>query len=121
MDTNELQNDFCEWLLISSFFENLKENLLSGGFLICFDFPNNHAFIIQNTAQSFTVAIYHKDREPKHISIAIGSDNSAYDTLAVHEYQKIIIPGQRKSTISLMVLGKIFRIRVAMLISKPRF
>ena len=52
------------------------------------------------------------------------SDNLAHDTVAVHEYQKIIINylkislSQRKSTISLIVLGNISRIKVALLISK---
>ena len=36
--------------------------------------------------------IYYKDGgELKHRSIAIISDNLAHDTVAVHEYQKIII------------------------------
>ena len=86
----------------SLFFKNVKENLLAGKFLICFDLAENNAFVVQNSAQLFhsnndqatifTVVIYYKDGGGlKHRSIAIVFDNSAHDTVAVHEYQKIII------------------------------
>ena len=113
MDTDEFLDDFCKRLLKlktnhfvsktqSSFFKNLKENSLAGEFLICFDFAENYAFVVQNSAQSFhwnneqativTAVIYYKyGGEVKHRSIAIISDNLAHDTVAVHEYQNIII------------------------------
>ena len=70
--------------------------------MLCFDFTENYAFVVQNSDQSFhsnndqaiifTVVIYYKDGgELKHRSIAIISDNVAHNTVAVHEYQKIII------------------------------
>ena len=37
------------------------------------------------------VNYYKEDEELKHISIVIISDNLAHDTVAVHEYQKIIV------------------------------
>ena len=110
-DTDEFLDDFCKRLLKlkthyfvskmqSSFLKNLKENVFAGEFLICFDFAENYAFIVQNSAQSFhwnndqpiifTVVIYYKDGgELKHISIAIISDNLAHDTVAVHEYRRL--------------------------------
>ena len=64
MDTDEFLDDLCKMLLKlkthhfvskmqSSFFKYLKENLLAGEFLICFDFAENYAFVVQNSAQSF--------------------------------------------------------------------
>ena len=61
MDTDEFLDDFCKRLLKlkthhfvskmqSSFFKNLKENLFAGEFLICFDIPENYAFVVQNSA-----------------------------------------------------------------------
>ena len=61
MDTDEFLDDFCKRLLKlethnfvlkmqSSFFKNLKDNLLAGEFLICFDFAENYAFVVQNSA-----------------------------------------------------------------------
>ena len=62
MDTDVFLDDFCKRLLKSktyhfvskmqsSFFKKLKENLLASGFLICFDFAENYAFVVQNSAQ----------------------------------------------------------------------
>ena len=64
MDTNEFLDDFCKRLLKlktyhfvskmqSYFFKNPKENFLAGEFLICFNFTENYAFVVQNSAQSF--------------------------------------------------------------------
>ena len=61
MDTDEFLDDFRKKLLKlnthhfvskmqSSFFKKLKEDLLAGEFLICFDFAENYAFVIQNSA-----------------------------------------------------------------------
>ena len=84
------------------FAENLKKNLHEGEFLICCDFAKNYAFVIQNSTQSFhwnnnqatvfTCVVYYQEKdELKHVSIAIISDNLNHDSIAVHEYQKIII------------------------------
>jgi len=86
----------------SSFYNHLKENLLNGEILITCDFAENYAFVAQNAAQSFhwnnnqatifTVVVYYrKNGELRHDSIAIISDNLAHDTVAVYEYQKIVI------------------------------
>ena len=112
MVTDEFLNDFCKRLLklkthhviskkLSSFFKNLMGKLLSGEFFIWFHFAENYAFIIQNAAQSFhlnkdsdkiIVVSYHiEDEELKHVSIASISDNLAHDTVAVQEYQKIVV------------------------------
>ncbi|KYN27624.1 hypothetical protein ALC57_02985 [Trachymyrmex cornetzi] len=113
VDTDEFIQDFCNRLLKlkfhhfianeqSSFFKNLKDNLLPDEFMICFDFAENYAFVIQNSAQSFhwnndqatifTVVIYYKESgQLKHKSIAIISDNLAHDTAAVYVYQKLIL------------------------------
>lgn len=64
MDTDEFLDDFCERLLklkarhfvlkeLSFFFKNLKENILPGELLICFDLSENYAFVIPNVAQPF--------------------------------------------------------------------
>lgn len=55
------------------------ENLLPGEILICLDFAENYAYVIQNSAQSFhwnntklydvTVLIYYKVGEELHASI----------------------------------------------------
>ena len=84
------------------FTNDLKENLQEGEFIICCDFAENYAFVIQNSTQSFhwnnnqatifTVVVYYKENdELKHVSIAIISDNLNHDTISVYEYQKIII------------------------------
>ena len=84
------------------FLSDLKKNLQKGEFLVCCDFAENYAFIVQNSTQSFhwnnnqatvftTVVYYKENQDLKHISIAIISDNLNHDTVAVYEYQKIII------------------------------
>ena len=84
------------------FIRNLKENLEDGEIVISFDFPENYAFIIQNSAQSFhwnnnqatifTIIVYYRENDDlKHESVAIISDNLNHDTVSVYEYQKIIL------------------------------
>ena len=74
----------------------------NGEFIISFDFAENYKFILQNGVQVFhwytdqatiftTVIYYVKDSEVKHKSVAIISDNLSHDTVAVYEYQKIIL------------------------------
>lgn len=86
----------------SVFIHDLKKKLLEGEFLVCFDFAENYAFVVQNSAQSFhwnnnqatifTVVIYfQRNNELQHKSLAIISDNLSHDTIAVHVYQEIII------------------------------
>lgn len=86
----------------SLFVSNVKSNLQEGEFLVCCDFAENYAFVIQNSTQSFhwnnnqatifTVVVYYKQNDQlKHVSIAVVSDNLNHDTIAVYEYQKIVI------------------------------
>ena len=81
---------------------NVKSNLQEGEFLVCCDFADNYAFVIQNSTQSFhwnnnqatvftVIVYYNQNDELKHISIAVISDNLNHDTIAVYEYQKIVI------------------------------
>ncbi|KAJ8677797.1 hypothetical protein QAD02_013584 [Eretmocerus hayati] len=88
--------------------KELKINLQPGRFIVCFDFTENYAFVVQNSVQSFhwnnnqatifTVVIYYvKNGELKHRSLAIISDNLAHDTYSVHQYQKIIIEYLKKN------------------------
>ena len=64
-------------------------------------FAENYAFVVRNAAQSFywnndqatvfTVVIYYKeDNILKHRSLAMLSHCLTHDTIAVHEFQKII-------------------------------
>lgn len=84
------------------FTNELKKNLKKGEFMICCDFAENYAFVVQNSTQSFhwnnnqatvfTVVVYYNENdELKHVSMAIISDNLNHDSIAVYEYQKIII------------------------------
>lgn len=86
----------------SLFVNDLKKNLQEGEFLVCCDFAENYAFVIQNFTQLFhcnnnqasvfTVVVYYKeDNKLKHVSMAVISDNLNYDTVSVYEYQKLII------------------------------
>ncbi|KAJ8675721.1 hypothetical protein QAD02_011507 [Eretmocerus hayati] len=88
--------------------QELKINLQPGQFIVCFDFAENYAFVVQNSAQSFhwnnnqatifTVVIYYVENgELKHKSLAIISDNLAHDTYSVYQYQKIIIEYLREN------------------------
>ncbi|KAJ8667533.1 hypothetical protein QAD02_009196 [Eretmocerus hayati] len=96
--------------------KELKIYLQLGQFIICFDFAENDAFVVQNSAQSFhwnnnlatifTVVIYYVENgELKHRSLAIISDNLAHDTYSVYQYQKIIIEYWKKN---FEVVTKIF-------------
>ena len=64
------------------FVNNVKSNLQEGEFLVCYDFAENYALVIQNSTQSFhwnnnqatvfTVVVYYKQNdELKHVSIAV--------------------------------------------------
>ena len=94
--------------------------------MICFDFAENYAFVVQNSAQSFhwnknqnaifTVVIYYKDGgelKQKYL---------AHDTVAVHEYQTIIINYLKNNFEPKKIhyftdgAGNISRIKVALLI-----
>lgn len=86
----------------SLYVNNLKENLEEGEFIVCVDFAENYAFVVQNSTQSFhwnnnqatifTVVVYYKENKNlKHVSLAVISDNLNHDTVAVYEYQKIVI------------------------------
>ncbi|KAJ8677362.1 hypothetical protein QAD02_013149 [Eretmocerus hayati] len=92
----------------SAFVKELKINLQPGQFIVGFDFAENYAFVVQNSAQSFhwnnnqatifTVVInYVGNGELKHRSQAIISDNLAHDTYSGYQYQKIIIEYLKKN------------------------
>ncbi|KAJ8685076.1 hypothetical protein QAD02_020869 [Eretmocerus hayati] len=92
----------------SAFLKELKINLQPGQFIVRFDFAENYAIVVQNSAQSFhwnnnqatifTVVIYYVENgELKHKSLAIISDNLAHDTYSVYQYQKIIIGYLKKN------------------------
>ena len=85
-----------------SFFKDLKINLKSGEFVISYDFAENYKYVLQDAIQAyhfnndqatvFTVVIYYmKDGKLEHKSMAIISDDLKHDTVAVYEYQKIIL------------------------------
>ena len=84
------------------FTDTLKKNLEKGEFVVCCDYAENYAFVIQNSTQSFhwnnnqatvfTVVVYYKGNdELEHVSMAIISDNLNHDSISVYEYQKIVI------------------------------
>ncbi|KAJ8672125.1 hypothetical protein QAD02_003384 [Eretmocerus hayati] len=82
--------------------KKLKLYLSAGQLIVCFDFAENYAFVVQNAAQSFhpndnqatifTVVIYFMENgELKHYNLAMIPDNLNHDTFAVHQFQEIII------------------------------
>lgn len=88
----------------SAYLKYIKGNLKMGEFIVLCDFAENYGFIAQNAAQAFhwnknqatvfTTGIYYKvDNEDdlQHDSIAIISDSLNHDTVAVYEFQKIIV------------------------------
>lgn len=113
MNADDFASELCDELIKlrpheflskeqASFFKNLKLNLQSGEFLITFDFAENYKFVLQNSSQGFhwnndqatifTIVIYYrKDMELEHKSMVIISDNLNHDTIAVYEYQNIIL------------------------------
>lgn len=78
--------------------KNLRESLLEEEVLVVSNFAEKYAFVIQDAAPGFhwnnnqatiyTVVNYFKDF---HRSLAIVSDNTHHDAIAVHIYTKIII------------------------------
>lgn len=86
----------------SAFVRQLKGNLKSDEVVLSMDFAENYAFLLQDSVQSFhwnndqatvftSVAYYLEDGELKHKSFGIISDNLNHDTIAVCNYQKILI------------------------------
>ncbi|XP_044013077.1 uncharacterized protein LOC122855606 [Aphidius gifuensis] len=81
-----------------NFLKTLKESINDDEAIVICDFAENYAFIIQDAAPGFhwnnnqatvyTVVIYFKDY---HKSLAIVSDNSHHDAIAVHIYTRITI------------------------------
>ena len=80
----------------------MKINLKSGEFVISYDFAENYKYVLQDAIQAynfnndqatvFTVVIYYmKDGKLELKSMAIISDDLKHDTVAVYEYQKIIL------------------------------
>ncbi|KAJ8678008.1 hypothetical protein QAD02_013795 [Eretmocerus hayati] len=92
----------------SKFFKELETQLNEGEFIICFDFVENYAFVVQNADQPFhwnnnqasistTVIHQVEDGQLEHKSLGIISDNLTHDTFSVYQYQKIIIDCLRKN------------------------
>lgn len=118
-DADDFVDIFCECLLKlkshsfiakeqSSFCKYVKNNIKDDEFLVLCDFAENYAFVAQNAAQSFhwnndqvtiftTVIYYTENGELKHRSLVILSDSLNHDTVAVYEFQKIIINYLKKN------------------------
>lgn len=108
-DSSEFIDDFCEKVNILlphafiskkqvDFMKNVKMSLKEGDFLVICDFAENYAFVVQDAAPGFhwnnsqatvyPVVIYFKD---SHKSLAIVSDNTIHDAIAVHIYTRIVV------------------------------
>ncbi|KMQ88333.1 hypothetical protein RF55_12203 [Lasius niger] len=80
------------------FMKNVKMSLKEGEFLVICDFAENYAFVVQDAAPGFhwnnsqatvyPVVICFKD---SHKSLAIVSDNTIHDAIAVHIYTRIVV------------------------------
>lgn len=114
LDSEDFVEDLCNRILKlkmhsfiakqqSAHLKFLKDNIQKDEvFLILFDFAENYGFIAQNAAQSFhwnnnqatifTTGIYYRtEKDLKFKGAAIISDSLNHDTVAVYEYQNIII------------------------------
>lgn len=108
-DSTEFIDEFCEAVVKlrphsfiaksqGNYIKYLKETLSEGEFLVICDFAENYAFVIQdaapgyhwNNAQAtiYTVVIYYRGGRK---SLAIISDCTTHDTVAVHHYNKTVI------------------------------
>ena len=83
--------------------KDLKENLAEGTCVVLRDFAENYSFMVQDAAQGyhwdnsqatlhpFTV-YFRKDDKLVCESVCMISDNLKHDTVAVHAFQKRLIP-----------------------------
>lgn len=87
----------------SDYFKKQKQDLQTDEIIVCLDFAENYAFIVQNAppgfhwnndqATVFVCYIYYKDLQNslKGKGFVIISDNLNHDTVAVYTYQKLLI------------------------------
>ena len=88
----------------SKFFNESKSSLKPGKILVCADFSENYAFVLQDAAQSFhwnnaqatlhPFVIYYKESdsgELQHLNFVVISDCMNHDTIAVHLFQRKLI------------------------------
>ena len=84
----------------SHFYSESKSLLTSGVVIVCADFSENYAFVVQDAAQSFHwnncqatvhpfVISYSDLSSIRHISFVVISDCLHHDTMAVYLFQKI--------------------------------
>ena len=86
-----------------SFYASRKMALKKGEFLVTLDFSENYSFILQDAAQGFHwnnsqatlhpfVAYYLESGEIHHVSYVVISDCLHHDTVAVHLFQRYLLP-----------------------------
>ena len=94
----------------SKFFEERKSSLKSGEIIVCADFSENYAFIIQDAAQGFhwnnaqatihPFVVYYTDpvsSKLQHLNFVIISNCLNHDTIAVHLFQSKLISFLKQS------------------------
>lgn len=79
-----------------NFMKSLKKSLQEGEFLVICNFAENYAFVIQDAAPGFhwnnsQATVYPVVIKDGHKSLAIVSDNTAHDSIAVHLYTAIVV------------------------------
>lgn len=98
---NLMKHDFIAKIQMA-FYQQLKENLIDGEFLIIGDFSENYSFIVQDSAQSFHwnncqatlhpfVIYYRQNKELMHKSFVAISECNQHDIIAVHLFQTRLI------------------------------
>lgn len=96
-----LRHDFIAKIQLK-YYQQLKERLGVGEFLVVMDFAENYSFIVQDASQSFHwnnaqatlhpfVIYFRKDGVVHHQSFVAISDCNTHDTIAVHLFQTRLI------------------------------
>ena len=88
----------------SKFFVESKSSLKPGEIVVCADFSENYAFVLQDAAQGFhwnnaqatlhPFIIYYRESditEIQHLNFVVISDSMNHDTVAVHLFQRKLI------------------------------
>ena len=88
----------------SNFFDQCKSSLKPGELVVCADFSENYAFVLQDAAQGFHwnnaqatlhpfVAYFRESHtsEINHLNFVVISESLHHDTVAVHLFQKKLI------------------------------
>ena len=88
----------------SKFFDETKSSLKPGEVVVCADFSENYAFVLQDAAQGFhwnnaqatlhPFVIYYRESdipEIRHLNFVIISNCMNHDTIAVHLFQRKLI------------------------------